>query len=252
MFTEVPNILERYALAKQAGFKYVECAFPSGIPIDEMQKARENANVEQILVNLYSADPSKAHFKGLAAIVGQEDAFKDSVELTIECAKSLNCKRIHITAGVVEGATGLNDETYEKNVLYAISKFQKQGIIGLIEPINNITVPNYYMNDFRKGLNLVKKINSPHLKLQLDIFHLQHVSGNITRNIKELLPYVGHIQIAQVPDRHEPDTVGELNYEYILSLLEKEGYNGYIGLEYTPKTTSVEGLKWVQKFGYQL
>lgn len=251
MFTEAPTILERYSLAKEAGFKYVESAFP-GFPLQEVVNAKNNAGIDQILINLHAGDGEKANLKGLAAIIGEEEAFQNSVNLTIEYAKALNCKRIHVTAGVVERPTPENDAAYETNLLYAVDKFKKEGITGLIEPINTFTVPNYYMHSFEKGLELVKKINSPHLKLQLDLFHLQHTCGNVTRNIRELLPYVGHIQIAQVPDRHEPDTPGELDYQYILSLLEKEAYNGYIGLEYAPKTTTVEGLQWVQKLGYKL
>ena len=155
-------------------------------------------------------------------------------------------------SGKVNQISTTNDSTYLNNLLYAVEKFEKEKIIGVIEPINNITVPDYYMNSFQKGLELVKTINSPFLKLQLDVFHLQHISGNITRNIKELMPYIGHVQIAQVPNRHEPDTPGEIDYKYVLATLEQEGYNGYIGLEYFPKSSSREGLSWIQKYGYKL
>ncbi|XP_043249394.1 putative hydroxypyruvate isomerase [Colletes gigas] len=251
MFLESPSIIERYQLAKEAGFKAVESGFPFGFTIKDVSEAKKNAGVEQILINVFTGDVSKGEL-GFAAIPGEEDNFKKSIDLTIEYAKALNCKRIHIMSGKVGQVTPINNAVYEKNLRYAVECFQKEGIIGLIEPINNITVPNYYMNSFQKGLDVVKRINSPNLKLQLDVFHLQHICGNITKNIKELLPYIGHVQIAQVPDRHEPDTPGEVDYKYVLTTLEKEGYSGYVGLEYRPKSSSVEGLNWIQKYGYKL
>ncbi|KAF3429953.1 hypothetical protein E2986_01235 [Frieseomelitta varia] len=251
MFMEAPSIIERYKLAKEAGFKAVESGFPFGISIKDISEAKKNACVEQILINVFTGDVSKGEL-GFAAIPGEEENFKKSIDVTIEYAKALNCKRIHIMSGKVNQITTANDDVYVKNLLYAVEKFQKEEIIALIEPINNITVPNYYMNSFQKGLDVVKKINKTNLKLQLDIFHLQHICGNITKNIKELLPYIGHVQIAQVPDRHEPDTSGEIDYKYVLSVLEKEGYDGYIGLEYRPKLSSVDGLCWIQNYGYKL
>ncbi|KOX76506.1 Putative hydroxypyruvate isomerase [Melipona quadrifasciata] len=251
MFMETPSIIERYKLAKEAGFKAVESGFPFGISIKDISEAKKNACVEQILINVFTGDVSKGEL-GFAAVPGEEENFKKSIDLTIEYAKALDCKRIHIMSGKVNQVTTANDDVYVKNLLYAVEKFQKEEIIALIEPINNITVPNYYMNSFQKGLDVVKKINKTNLKLQLDIFHLQHICGNITKNIKELLPYIGHVQIAQVPDRHEPDTFGEIDYKYVLSILEKEGYDGYVGLEYHPKSSSVDGLCWIQNYGYKL
>ncbi|XP_006620538.1 putative hydroxypyruvate isomerase [Apis dorsata] len=251
MFIEAPSIIDRYKLAKEAGFKAVESGFPFGFSIEDVSKAKKNADIEQVLINVFTGDVSKGEL-GFAAIPGEEENFKKSIDLTIEYANALNCKRIHVMSGKVNQITSINDDIYIKNLLYAVEKFQKEGIIALIEPINNITVPNYYMNSFQKGLDVIKKINKSNLKLQLDIFHLQHICGNITKNIKELLPYIGHIQIAQVPDRHEPDTSGEIDYKYVLSLLEREGYNEYIGLEYYPMSSSINGLNWIQRYGYKL
>lgn len=251
MFLENLNIIERYQLAKEAGFKAVESGFPLGYTAEEVAKAKNNANIEQILINVFTGDTSKGEL-GFAAIPGQEESFKKSIETTITYAKALNCKIIHVMSGKVEKPSVENDNVYENNLLYATQRFKEEGFVGVIEPINNITVPNYYMNNFSKGLSVVKKINSPHLKLQLDLFHMQHCCGNLTLNIEKLLPFVGHIQIAQVPHRHEPDTPGEIDYKYILSLLENKGYQGYIGLEYSPAAGTVDGLGWIKKFGYTL
>lgn len=251
MFTEAPNIIDRYQLAKEAGFKAVESGFPFGFSVQQVAAAKTKANVDQILLNVFTGDVTKGEL-GFAAIPGEEENFKKSIEETIKYAKALDCKMIHVMSGKVESPKAANDVIYEKNMLYAVDKCQKENITVVIEPINNYTVPNYYMNNFVKGLNLVKKINNPHFKLQLDIFHLQHCSGNITARFRELLPYTAHVQIAQVPDRHEPDTPGEIDYSYVLALLEQYGYAGHIGLEYRPKSSTVEGLNWIEKYGYTL
>ncbi|KAL3267738.1 hypothetical protein HHI36_006865 [Cryptolaemus montrouzieri] len=108
------------------------------------------------------------------------------------------------------------------------------------------------MNSYQRAVEVVKKIGSPNLKIMLDVFHLQHIQGNITNTIKDLAKFIGHVQIAQVPNRHEPNHPGELNYKYILDVLEKEGYKDWIGLEYKPKTDTTSGLKWIQDMGYSL
>ncbi|GLH10953.1 Putative hydroxypyruvate isomerase [Gryllus bimaculatus] len=239
------------ALAKQAGFRAVECAFPYDFSTEDVVAAKKNAGVEQVLINVFVGDVTKGEL-GFAALPGQEEEFKNSISLAIKYAKALECPRIHIMSGRVEDVTRENADTYEKNIRYATSLLEKENIVGLIEPINPYSVPKYYMNSYEKGLELVKKINSPNLKLMMDLFHLQHLRGNLTHNIEDLLPYVGHIQIAQVPHRHEPDTNGEINYQYVFSVLEKNGYNGWIGLEYKPLEATAVGLKWIRNFGYSL
>ncbi|KAK0163350.1 hypothetical protein PV327_007041 [Microctonus hyperodae] len=238
-------------LAKDAGFQAVETGFPFGYSIQQVREAKEAARVDQILINVFTGDVTKGEL-GFAAIPGKEEQFKNSIEMTIDYAKALNCKKIHVMSGIVESPLPINHEVYESNLRFAVQRFQTENILGLIEPINSYSVPNYYMNSFNRGLDVVKKINNPHLKLMFDIFHLQHIVGNITNIIKENISYLGHVQIAQVPDRHEPDTFGELNYQYILRQLEQLGYNDYVGLEYKPKSKSIEGLTWIKKFGYSL
>ncbi|XP_015114299.1 putative hydroxypyruvate isomerase isoform X1 [Diachasma alloeum] len=251
MFTECPSIVGRYQLAKDAGFQAVESGFPFGYSVQQVTQAKEAAQVDQVLINVFTGDVSKGEL-GFAAVPGKEEEFRNSIQLTIDYAKALKCSKIHVMAGIVENVSPINDTVYESNLRYAVDKFEKEGIVGLIEPINGYSVPNYYMNCYDKGLALVKKINSPHLKLMFDIFHLQHLKGNVTNMIKENFHHLGHVQIAQVPDRNEPDTSGELDYRYILSALEQLGYTGHIGLEYKPKTKAAEGLKWIHNFGYSL
>ncbi|XP_069694497.1 putative hydroxypyruvate isomerase [Periplaneta americana] len=251
MFQETASLLERYQLAKNVGFRAVECAFPYVHPVEEVVAAQKKADVEQILINVFVGDVTKGEL-GFAAIPGAEDKFKDSINLAVKYAKALNCSRIHVMSGAVQKETEENAITYEKNLRHAVSVFEKENIVGLIEPINPYSVPKYYMNSYHKGLDLVKKVNSPNLKIMMDIFHLQHLHGNLALNIKEFLPYVGHIQVAQVPDRHEPNSSGEINYKYIFTLLEELGYDGWIGLEYKPAGLTKDGLTWVKELGQSL
>lgn len=251
MFTECPSIISRYKLAKESGFQYVESGFPFGYSVEQVCQAKEAAGVDQVLINVFTGDVTKREL-GFAAIPGKEEEFKNSIELTINYAKALKCKKIHVMAGIVETPTPANDNVYEKNLKYTVDRFKAEDIIGLIEPINSYSVPNYYLNSYDKAIEIIKKINSPHLKLMFDIFHLQHIKGNITNTIKENYSLLGHVQIAQCPDRGEPDTPGELNYKYIFSVLDNFGYTGFIGLEYKPNDTTTQGLKWINNFGYNL
>ncbi|KAG8226699.1 hypothetical protein J437_LFUL005515 [Ladona fulva] len=264
MFQETASLLDRYTLAEKCGFKAVECAFPYCHSVSSIVEAKTGAGVEQILINVPPAC-SYPHMFGVydipmvagdstlgelghAALPGKESVFQRNIDLAVQYAKALSCKRVHIMSGKVPNPTVENASAYEENLKYAVGCMEKEDITALIEPINNFTVPNYYMNT----LAIVKKINSPHLKIMMDLFHLQIINGDLTRNIKKYLPYVGHIQIAQVPNRNEPNTPGEMNYPYIFSLLEELKYDGWIGLEYKPLTTTANGLNWIQDYKIEL
>ncbi|KAL4702704.1 hypothetical protein ACJJTC_011569 [Scirpophaga incertulas] len=251
MFTEVSSIIERYALAKEAGFKAVETGFPFGYTLEQVKLAKENSGLEQILINLRTGDVSKGEL-GVTAIPGKEHEFKDSLKVTIEFAKTLKAKKIHIMAGKVDSPTPENWQTYENNLKYAAEQLQQENIVGVIEPINQHSVPKYFMSDYGKAIEIIKRINNPHLKLMLDVFHLQQISGDLSHNITDLIKYVGHVQVAQVPNRNEPDTFGEINYTYILKHLESSGYHDWIGLEYKPASNTNDGLKWIKSYGYSL
>lgn len=241
MFPESTPLLERYALAKKCGFSAVECAFPYDFPVNEVQEAKEKAGVEQILINVY---PGKKEF-GFAALPGKQTEFRDSLEMSVSYAKALNCRLIHIMAGIVASPTSENESTYRTNLMYASKILEQEQIVGLIEPISPFALPNYFMNSFDKGVSFIRDINSPNLKLMVDLYHLQLIEGKLTHRLKEYLPIMGHIQVAQVPDRHEPDSEGEINYCYIFKLLKDLNYSGWIGCEYHPAKDAQSGLDWM-------
>ncbi|NWU97136.1 HYI isomerase, partial [Upupa epops] len=192
---------------------------------------------------------------GLAAVPGREPAFRQGLASAVQYARSLGCHRIHLMAGrVPRGAdraamANAMETTFTENLRYAADLLAQEDMIGLVEPINNrITDPHYYLNTPQQAAAILEKVGRPNLKLQLDIFHCQIMDGNLTRNLETYLPLTGHIQIAQVPGRHEPDSPGELNFPYIFKLLESLGYSGYVGCEYAPKAGTLEGLGWLRSY----
>lgn len=251
MFQETASILERYMLAKNNGFRAVECAFLYAHPVEEVVQAKKSAGVQQVLINVNPGDLSKGEL-GFAAIPGQQDKFRDSLQQAVSYCKALNCKIVHIMAGKVHNPNHENDRVYEENLIEAELLLKKENIVGVIEPINQISIPGYYLNDFRKALEVVKKINSPNIKLLADLFHLKMMKEELSSAITEAMPYIGHVQIAQAPNRNEPNTPGEIDYKDVFLLLESVGYKGWVGLEYKPVNGTSAGLKWVTEMGYNL
>lgn len=142
-------------------------------------------------------------------------------------------------------------DTFITNLKYAAKYLNHEGITGVIEPINHYSVPGYFLNDFKYAIETIKAVGSDNLKLMVDIFHLQMIQGNVTNSLKDFAPFIGHVQIAQAPNRNEPNSDGELNYKFILQEIDKV-YDGCVGLEYKPLKNTVEGLKWINEFGYEL
>nr|XP_009943245.1 PREDICTED: putative hydroxypyruvate isomerase [Opisthocomus hoazin] len=164
--------------------------------------------------------------------------------------------RIHLMAGRVPlgadraAVAGEMEATFIENLRYAADLLAQEDMIGLVEPINSrITDPRYFLNTPHQAAAILEKVGRPNLKLQLDLFHCQIMDGNLSRNLETYFPLIGHIQIAQVPGRHEPDSPGELNFPYIFELLESLGYTGYVGCEYAPKGEHVLGeAGWLRSY----
>jgi len=234
---ESAGLMGRYELAKKAGFAKVETPFPYELTPQQLSEALESNGLDQVLINTEPGDSL-----GMAALHGKQAEFMASLTKSIEYCKASNCKLLHI----MSGCTGQQDfetslQVYKENLKSAVKLLAEHGILGVIEPISG--KPGYFLNSFDLAEKVIGEINSPNLRLLLDIFHLQRISGNLTENIKKLLRITGHIQISQVPNRDEPDHIGEINYQYILGLLEKLEYDGFIGLEYMPKDGTMQGLQ---------
>lgn len=247
LFTEVPFI-DRFSEAQKAGFKTVEYLFPYAFKSQELAKQLEQNNLQQALFNMPPGNWDEGE-RGFAAIPGREQEFKESVETAIHYALALNCKKVHAMSGIVDPQFTYQEhiDTFINNIRYAADAFAKHGIMLLIEPLNNRDVPGYFVAHQRDAVELIKQVDRANVKLQLDLYHAQIMDGDLTTLIHDLADYTGHIQIASVPERHEPSE-GELNYPHLFNALDESGYDGWIGCEYNPRYTTIAGLAWVKPY----
>lgn len=242
MFTDV-DFPDRFRRAASAGFAGVEMLFPYDHPPREVGNWLRETDLECALFNLPPGDFGSGE-RGIAALPGREDEFRRSIDIAIEYAHAMNVPRLHAMAGLK--SAGANFRTYETNLRTATELCAAEGIELLIEPINSRDMPGYLLNDHRDAVRIIEEIAAPNLRLQCDLYHLQITSGDLSRTIESEFAKIGHIQIAGVPDRHEPDT-GEIAYGYIFSLLEKLSYQGWIGCEYRPRELTESGLGWLPR-----
>ncbi|KAL5020927.1 hypothetical protein ScPMuIL_000082 [Solemya velum] len=247
---EVPSILPEERPLEWQTLKAVKTSLSSTPVLDEqicdfeaatweelqtITKAKHESGLKQVLINTWPGTLENGDL-GLAALPNRMTEFREKLELSIQYAKALDCERMHVMAGrKPKYEDEAMEEVYLDNLQYSADRLQRENILALIEPINSrITEPNYFLTDIHKAIEYIKKVNHPNLKLMFDCFHIQIMDGNLTKNIKQYLPYIGHIQIASVPDRGEP-VDGEIDYQYFFKMLDEVGYEGYIGLEYKPR-----------------
>lgn len=251
LFLEGASVIEQYQLASRAGFKAVEHPFPAKhVDHQKLLQVKNELKMEVALVNIDT--DAEAKF-GCASLPYQQEAFKRNFHNTLDFAKLFDCKKIHLMSGKLEHApTKEHHETFLFNLKYAAGILEQENIVGVIEPINHYSVPGYFLHNYTYAVDAIKSIGSNNIKLMLDLFHMQMIQGNIVNSLKELQPFIGHVQIAQAPNRNEPNTAGELNLKYILQELEKVGYNDFVGCEYKPVTSANDGLGWINEFGYEL
>lgn len=247
MFNEVP-FLDRFEAAAKAGFKYVEYLWPYDYPAEELKAKLEKHGLKQVLFNTAAGDVSNGEW-GVSAIPGREADSHRDIDLALEYALALGCENIHVMASVVPEGEDREayKQTFIKNVQYAADKFKPHGIKVLLEALSPEVKPNYLLKSQFDTLEIVEAVNRDNVFVQLDYFHAQNVDGNLSRLTDKLNGRFAHIQIASVPDRHEPDE-GEINYEYIFNKLDEIGYDGYVGCEYKPRAETTAGLGWFEQY----
>lgn len=247
LFNEV-DFLARFEKAHQSGFKAVEFLFPYAFEPQVLADKLQQFGLEQALFNMPPGDWDAGE-RGLAAIPGREEEFRQSVDVALTYAKALNCKKVHAMSGLRDSNFSYQKhvETFLGNIRYAADKFAEHGVELLIEPLNSRDVPGYFVAHQREAVELIEQVNRPNVKLQFDVYHAQIMDGDITVMIRDLADYIGHVQIASVPDRHEPSE-GEIHYQHVFSQLDKSGYKGWIGCEYKPRHTTEEGLGWLKPY----
>ncbi len=245
LFTEVP-FLERFALAAKCGFAGTECMFPYEVDAGAFGDIVAMSGVPIVLFNAPPGDFEKGE-RGLAALRNREAEFKASLDTVLQYVEYTECKQVHILAGVVPEDEQVDAvDVLVKNLEYAGALLFKEGVRVLVE---NINLESYMVQTPAQAAMIVRAVGHKNVKLQYDIFHAQTLEGGITAFIENNLDIIGHIQIAGAPNRDEPDSLGELNWGYLMNLLDAHGYDGWIGAEYKPRNGTLEGLQWGRDWG---
>jgi hydroxypyruvate isomerase len=246
MYTE-HGFLDRFAAAAADGFRAVEYLFPYAFARDEIADRLKTHGLRQVLFNAPPGD-FDAGERGLACLPGREEEFRRGfADQAVPYAKALGCPRVHVMAGLAPAGAerAALRATYLANLAWAAGEAAAAGLDVLIEPINTRDIPGYFLNRQEEAHAIVQEVGAPNLKVQMDLYHCQIVEGDLAMKLRQYLPTgrVGHLQIAGVPERHEPD-VGEVNYAYLFELVDRLEFTGHLGCEYRPRAGTSAGLGW--------
>ena len=241
------HFLERFAAAAADGFHAVEYLFPYAFEAPTLRQRLADHGLQQVLFNAPPGD-WQAGERGLACLPGREAEFRRSLDQALAYAEALDCPRVHVMAGLAPAglARARLLATYEANLAWAAEQAASAGREVLIEPINGRDMPGYFLNRQDEAHRIVQALGAPNLKVQMDLYHCQIVEGDVAMKLRQYLPSgrVGHLQIAGVPERHEPD-IGELHHPYLLALIDQLsaecGWDGWVGCEYRPARGSAPG-----------
>ena len=249
--------LDRFEAAASDGFAAVEFLFPYAFAAAELARRLTDHGLQQVLFNAPPGDWDAGE-RGLACLPGREPDFRAGIARALEYAQVLNCPRIHVMAGLApaDADRARLQATYEANLAWAAAQAADAGRDVLIEPINPRDVPGFFLNRQDEAHRVVATIGAANLKVQMDLYHCQIVEGDVAMKIRRWLPtgQVGHMQIAGVPMRHEPD-LGELHHPYLFDVIDEVsaacGWQGWIGCEYRPARgvtagATSAGLGWIK------
>jgi hydroxypyruvate isomerase len=261
LYTELP-FAERFAAAARDGFKAVELLSPYAVPAAELKILLNTSGLQLVLINTPPGGTDAAGIEaawasktcwGTACLPGREAEFRAGLALALDYAQQLSCPRIHIMAGVQpeDLARETAQAAYVSNLRHAAALAAGVGVDVLIEPINTRDIPGYFLHRQDQAHAVLDEIGAANLKVQMDLYHCQIMEGDLAMKLRRYVPtgHIGHIQIAGVPGRNEPD-LGEIHYPYLFSLLDELGYGGWVGCEYRPVRRAVAegtsvGLGWM-------
>ena len=247
LFGEVA-FLERFKAAADAGFDTVEYLFPYEHDRDVLRRQLRDHGLTQVLHNLPGGNWAAGE-RGIACLPDRVDEFRAGVDKAIAYATVLECERVNCLAGIpppsVSAATA--GDTLTRNVEFAASRLKSAGIKLMIEPINTRDIPGFFLNRTRQALDIIAATGSDNAFVQFDIYHMQIMEGHVASAIEKHLPSIGHMQLADVPGRHEPGT-GEIDFAGLFDVIDRAGYTGWIGCEYIPLAGTVDGLRWAKPY----
>lgn len=243
LFNEV-DFLERFEKAASAGFEAVEFLFPYDYSAEDLRKRLDDNKLKLVLHNLPAGDWAAGE-RGIACHPDRVNEFREGVSKAIGYAKTLGVGQLNCLAGKLPAAVSPEQahKTFVENLRFAAGEFKKAGLRLLMEPINTYDIPGFFLNRTEQALAIQKEVGADNLFIQYDIYHAQRMEGELAANIKNHLDKIGHLQLADNPGRNEPGT-GEINYAFLFKWIDSVGYQGWIGCEYKPKTTTEAGLGW--------
>jgi hydroxypyruvate isomerase len=242
------DFLERFRLAAEAGFKGVECQFPYAYDPRVLKRKLADHGLVQVLHNLPAGDWDKGE-RGIACLPDRVAEFEAGVVQAIRYARQLGCRNLNCLAGIPPLDLDLKDArmTLVRNLRFAAQRLKAAGIALLIEPLNTRDVPGFFLSRSAQALDVIGDVGVDNLFLQYDVYHMQVMEGDLARTIERRAAHIAHIQIADSPGRHEPGT-GEINYTFLLPFLDRIGYAGWVGCEYSPAAGTTAGLGWARTY----
>ncbi len=241
LFTELP-LAARFGAAAAAGFKAVEIQFPYALPPEEVANLLTLHGLTLVLFNAPPGDFDARGERGIAALPGRQDDFRTSLTHALAYAAATNCPRLHVMSGLVH--QGARRETLVENLRWAAPRAAAAGVRLLLEPINGRDMPGYLLQRTIDAAAIIGLVGSPAVRLLFDVYHRQIMEGDLLAALREYLPLIDHVQIAQPPDRGEPDR-GEIFFPTLFETLDELAYTGWIGCEYRPRGNTLEGLGWL-------
>lgn len=236
------SLPEGIRAAARAGFDAVECHWPYDTPPEDITAALEETGLRMLGLNTVRGDTT-AGDNGLAALPGREEEARAAIDQAIAYASTIKTPNIHVMAGFAEGDAAR--QTFIENLRYACRSAASQGITILIEPLNHHDAPGYFLQTADQAAEIIAAVGAENLKLMFDCYHIQIMQGDVTRRLEQFMPHIGHIQIAAVPSRGEPDD-GELDYRHVMRTIRALGFDSPVGAEYRPATTTEAGLGWMK------
>jgi hydroxypyruvate isomerase len=247
LYNEV-DFLDRFAAAAKTGFRGVEYLFPYAYPKEELAERLQRHRLTQVLHNLPAGDWAKGE-RGIACLPDRVGEFQEGVGKAIEYATALSCPQVNCLAGIAPAgvASDVLRETFVANLRFAAARLKAAGIRLLTEPINTRDIPGFFLTHTQQAVDIIAAVGSDNLRVQYDIYHMQIMEGDLAKTMEKHRARIGHIQLADTPGRNEPGT-GEINYPYLFGCIDRLGYDGWIGCEYKPKTTTTEGLGWIEPY----
>jgi len=244
LFPELP-FLDRFAAARAAGFHGVEYMFPYAFATADIAARLHDNGLQQVLFNLPAGDWDAGE-RGIASHPGRDEEFREGVGRALEIAARLGCRRLNCLAGLRLPAISEAEQlaVLVANLRFAAAACARAGVQLLVEPINSrLDMPGFWLDTPAKAVACLDAAGHENLFLQFDVYHVQVMTGDLANQLTRLLPRIAHLQVADLPGRHQPGT-GEINYPFLFRHLEALGYAGWIGCEYRPLGSTAESLAW--------